>query len=70
MPCWRDMESRNAEWRDREHHGSRTVDFPQSRVDRPLEGKAMKILRLNQLNASSTAHGLPPNADGRKKGRY
>ena len=65
MPCWRDK-SRNAEWNEEEHPGSRL----ESRSDRPLEGKATKILRLNRLNASSIALDLPPNVDGRKEERY
>ena len=59
------MESRNAEWG--EDRGDR-VGSHQSRLDRPLEGKVARILRLNRLNASSIALDLLLTAVGIKKG--
>ena len=64
MLCWRHTEIRNAEWREEEHRENRMAGIPQSRVDRLLEGKVMKILRLNQLNVSSNGLDLLPNAWG------
>lgn len=66
MPCWRNI-SRNAEWLEEEHRGSRTAEIPQSRLHRPLEEKVMKNLRWNRLNADSIVH-LPPMAGWRKRG--
>ena len=62
---WRDK-SRNAEWHEKEHRWSSL----ERRSDRPLEGKAAKILRLNRLNASSTALDLPPSVGGGNEERY
>ena len=65
MPCRRDK-NRNAEWHEEGHRGNRL----ELRSDRPPEEKAMKILRLNRLNASSIALDLTPNVDWGKEERY